>query len=119
MEKETWEEEKITIAVIKGVEGPCLSINDKRVAGPKPWGGGTTAYEFDIKLGDLDFIRLLLASQKEKMLGVLEGMEIPIAKDNPYFKIANVLDGGNALQALENGYKMAVDDIKKKIDEEL
>ena len=62
-------------------------------------------------------VRQTLASQKEKMLGVIEGIKIPIAKDNPYFKMANALDGGNGLQALENGYRMALSDIKKKIEE--
>lgn len=28
------------IELIGGVEGDSLAINDKRVAGPKPWGGG-------------------------------------------------------------------------------
>ena len=32
--------DKINIEIIAGVEGPCVSINDYRVAGPKPWGGG-------------------------------------------------------------------------------
>lgn len=31
----------LTIEVIQGIEGPCLSVNGYRVAGPKPWGGGT------------------------------------------------------------------------------
>ena len=39
---------KIRITVLKGVEGPCLAVEDgskphshggRRVAGPKPWGG--------------------------------------------------------------------------------
>lgn len=31
---------EITIRRILGVAGSCLVINDYRVAGPKPWGGG-------------------------------------------------------------------------------
>jgi hypothetical protein len=31
---------KIEIAIINGVAGKSLSINNTRVAGPKPWGGG-------------------------------------------------------------------------------
>lgn len=31
---------RVNVEVISGVEGPCLSINEYRVAGPKPWGGG-------------------------------------------------------------------------------
>lgn len=26
--------------VIQGVEGCCLALDDERIAGPKPWGGG-------------------------------------------------------------------------------
>jgi len=29
------------IEIVQGVEGQCLVVNDYRVAGPKPWGGGT------------------------------------------------------------------------------
>ena len=31
---------KATIEIIKGVGGLCVSINDYRVCGNKPWGGG-------------------------------------------------------------------------------
>lgn len=30
----------ICIDEIRGCEGNCITINDYRVAGPKPWGGG-------------------------------------------------------------------------------
>lgn len=30
----------VVIEEIRGCEGNCLTINDKRIAGPKPWGGG-------------------------------------------------------------------------------
>ncbi len=30
----------VIVEIIQGVEGPCVAINDMRVAGPKPWGGG-------------------------------------------------------------------------------
>jgi len=33
--------EKITIHLINGCEGKSISINEYRVAGNKPWGGGT------------------------------------------------------------------------------
>lgn len=38
----------VTIEVIRGVEGPCLVVDDRRIAGPKPWGGGQVVYSFDI-----------------------------------------------------------------------
>ena len=30
----------ICIDEVKGCEGNCITMNDYRVAGPKPWGGG-------------------------------------------------------------------------------
>jgi len=42
-EKETW-----TIEIISGVEGSCLALNDTRIAGPKPWGGGKVIYSFKV-----------------------------------------------------------------------
>lgn len=36
----------VTITVVNGVEGPSVYINDLRVAGPKPWGGGPVVYEW-------------------------------------------------------------------------
>ena len=38
--------DKIKIQIVSGVEGPSVYINDRRVAGPKPWGGGKIVYEF-------------------------------------------------------------------------
>lgn len=41
--------------VIHGVEGCCLALDDTRIAGPKPWGGGTVihAWETDKEYGVL------------------------------------------------------------------
>jgi hypothetical protein len=33
-------DKSIEINVLSGVEGPCLSVNNYRIVGPKPWGGG-------------------------------------------------------------------------------
>ena len=33
--------------VIRGVEGCCLALDDTRIAGPKPWGGGTVIHAWD------------------------------------------------------------------------
>ena len=32
--------------IVSGVEGKCLYIDETRVAGPKPWGGGTIVDAF-------------------------------------------------------------------------
>lgn len=33
--------------VISGVEGCCLALDDTRIAGPKPWGGGTVIHAWE------------------------------------------------------------------------
>ena len=37
---------EIEALVVRGAEGMALYIDGKRVAGPKPWGGGSTIYTF-------------------------------------------------------------------------
>lgn len=37
-----------TIELIQGVEGLCLSLNDYRIAGPKPWGGGKVIHKWHV-----------------------------------------------------------------------
>lgn len=39
--------------VVSGVEGPSLYLNDYRIAGPKPWGGGTAKHEWKVDRADL------------------------------------------------------------------
>lgn len=43
----------INILVVKGSEGHAVYINNIRIAGPKPWGGGTTLYETNVKKEEL------------------------------------------------------------------
>lgn len=33
--------------VISGVEGCCLALDDTRIAGPKPWGGGAVIHVWE------------------------------------------------------------------------
>lgn len=40
--------EKVKVEVVDGVEGKSLYINDHRVCGPKPWGGGEAIEHFDV-----------------------------------------------------------------------
>jgi len=44
---------EIKVDIIGGVEGPCLSVNDYRVAGPKPWGGGKITRSWTVTIKDL------------------------------------------------------------------
>jgi len=57
----------VFIEVIAGCEGPSLSIGDGetgyRLSGPKPWGGGRTTHQFQVRIDELqrelDAIRAL------------------------------------------------------------
>jgi len=38
----------VLVEIISGVEGDCLAIDEMRVAGPKPWGGGRIISTFKV-----------------------------------------------------------------------
>jgi hypothetical protein len=49
---------EVRVEVVSGVEGPCLCVSNEdgsgvRIAGPKPWGGGTTIHRFKVSAADL------------------------------------------------------------------
>lgn len=48
---------RCSIEVVNGPEGPSLYIGAEssghRLAGPKPWGGGSTAFKFDVAIAEL------------------------------------------------------------------
>lgn len=48
MSKRSEADDTIAIMVVAGVEGPSLYVDDTRVAGPKPWGGGRPLYTFSV-----------------------------------------------------------------------
>jgi hypothetical protein len=76
------EDKKINIVYCKGSSGGSLYINDFRVSGSKPWGGGTTIKEWDISLKDLknslgeDIISALPTDATEKQIPVSEAVEV-------------------------------------------
>jgi len=43
----------IEIDLVWGCEGNCLVMENYRIAGPKPWGGGRTIQKFHTSEGDL------------------------------------------------------------------
>ncbi len=47
------EKKVIEIAIIQGVEGQSLYINDFRIAGNKPWGDGHVVKTWTVKKEDL------------------------------------------------------------------
>lgn len=47
-------DQETTILVVSGPEGPSVYIDNYRVAGPKPWGGGEVIHEFKgVQMEDL------------------------------------------------------------------
>lgn len=44
---------KLTLSVVQGVEGLAVYLCDYRIAGAKPWGGGTVAASWTITMGDI------------------------------------------------------------------
>ena len=45
--------DEVRIDIIKGVEGLAIYINDYRICGPKPWGGGEIVKTWKSKLDDV------------------------------------------------------------------
>lgn len=46
-------EKYITIEVVSGIEGCCLLADNQRIAGPKPWGGGSVIHSFKVNAATL------------------------------------------------------------------
>lgn len=46
-------DEEYELAFVSGVEGPHISLNNFRLAGPKAWGGGRVLHSWMISLTDL------------------------------------------------------------------
>lgn len=46
-------EEKFTLEIIGGVEGDCIALNNYRLAGPKPWGGGAVKKSWKVSREDI------------------------------------------------------------------
>lgn len=53
MSEEKMDIDKAKITYVQGVEGSSIYLNDYRIAGPKPWGGGKIIKEWDIELTDV------------------------------------------------------------------
>lgn len=44
---------EVNVLVLGGPEGPSVYLDNHRVAGPKPWGGGTILHEFTAKRSEV------------------------------------------------------------------
>lgn len=43
------------IELVDGVEGPSLYLNDRRIVGPKPWGGGVCLKKWIVSDEDIQW----------------------------------------------------------------
>lgn len=90
----------VEIAVCNGVEGPSVYINDYRVAGNKPWGGGKTIHSFKAEKSNIFHALKIEQSLKEKddeierlrialnKIVEVEGWPNRKGKDSPMARIA-------------------------------
>lgn len=53
MDKPELTKTKTFVEIIGGRAGKCISLNDFRIAGSKPWGGGTVLNKFDTTVEDV------------------------------------------------------------------
>lgn len=40
----------VSLDLVEGVEGQCIYLNDRRIAGPKPWGGGKIVKQWKVRV---------------------------------------------------------------------
>lgn len=63
--------------VIRGVEGCCLALDDTRIAGPKPWGGGTVIHAWET---DKEYKAVDTRSRWHQLFGTPERAARTLAK---------------------------------------
>ena len=69
--------EKVQIDYVSGPTGPSLYINDYRVAGPKPWGGGKVLKSWKTDSKDiLDSLKVSQTIRELKTQLVLERAKV-------------------------------------------
>ena len=50
----TKKKKEFELCICKGIEGYCIYLNDFRIAGNKPWGGGKNIKTWQISLKDIE-----------------------------------------------------------------
>ena len=95
----------VEIAVCNGVEGPSVYINDYRVAGNKPWGGGKTIHSFKAEKSNIFHALKIEQILKEKDDEI---ERLRLAKDSAYLErnklvamLANVFPSGIKKTAIQ------------------
>jgi len=66
-------ESKIKIELVSGVEGNSIYLNDTRICGSKPWGGGSVIKKWTTSIWEIE--RALGIKFTEEQLGKLNKTE--------------------------------------------
>jgi hypothetical protein len=106
----------LNINYVRGVEGNSLYINDIRVSGPKPWGGGKTIKYWKItNPGDLKRIKEEIEEELDKWVEA-EVEKIIDMPDEEILKRVEDEFGNPDYEA--NRVKAIIDKARKQIEEE-
>lgn len=55
-----------TVDIVRGPEGCCLVVNDYRICGPKPWGGGKLVERWVLDAVELVRVLEVVPAEEEK-----------------------------------------------------
>ena len=55
---------KIRLEFCEGVEGPSIYLDDTRIAGPKPWGGGTVTHSWLVDIEGIEEVLTIFRKHK-------------------------------------------------------
>lgn len=106
----------IQIEIVGGCEGDCLVMNDYRIAGPKPWGGGRTKKTFYTTEGDIlaAYKFKELAKLKQQLAIAVEALNRGVSLACPYFPVKSCkTDMFSALKTIQKELGQALQKIKE------
>lgn len=47
------EKQTVRLYIVSSSSGECVVLNDRRIAGGKPWGGGEIAKQWDVSVDEI------------------------------------------------------------------
>lgn len=72
---------KIKVTVVSGVEGKSVYLDDFRIVGSKPWGGGTIEFEREVDISYLLRVDSVKEIISQEVIRVLEEVPEPTLND--------------------------------------
>lgn len=55
------------IEIVQGVEGRCVSVNNTRIVGNKPWGGGTVIDSWKCSNNDIEMLYSIVKKEYDTL----------------------------------------------------